>query len=105
MTETTIVVATESGHCRAFRHMDDAHVFADQLIAGGEQVLLTVADPLSGRYSLHAMVPIDYEDEIRGWDRACRGGRSVAGSTRTAHPTICVSGGARAATPYTTYPS
>ena len=73
MTKTTIVVATESGHCRSFRHMDDAHAFVDQLIAGGEQVLLTVADPLSGRYSLHAMVPIDYEDEIRGWDRACPG--------------------------------
>ena len=73
MTKTPIVVASESGHCRSFRHMDDAHVFVDQLIAGGEQVLLTVADPLSERYSLHAMVPIDYEDEIRGWDRACPG--------------------------------
>ena len=71
MTETPIVVASESGHCRSFRHWDDAHEFADQLIAEGEQVLLTASDPSSGRYLLYAMVPIDYEDEIRGWDRAC----------------------------------
>ena len=71
MTKTIIVVASESGHCRSFRHMDDAHVFVDQLIAYGEQVLLTVADPTSGRYSLQAMISTDHEDETRGWDRAC----------------------------------
>ena len=71
--ETAIVVASESGHCRAFRHMGDAHVFVDQLIAYGEQVLLTVIDPKSERYSLQAMISIDHEDDVRGWDRACPG--------------------------------
>ena len=71
MIKTPIVVASESGHCRSFRHWDDAHEFADQLIAEDDPVLLTVADPSSGRYLLYAMVPIDYEDDIRGWDRAC----------------------------------
>ena len=71
--KTPIVVATESGHCCSFRHMDDAHVFVDQLIALGEQVLLTVIDPASDRYSLQAMISTDHEDETRGWDRACPG--------------------------------
>lgn len=71
MTKTIIVVASESGHCRSFRDMGDAHVFVDQLIAYGEQVLLTVIDPKSERYSLQAMISTDHEDEMRGWDRAC----------------------------------
>ena len=66
MTEMTIVVATESGNCRSFRHMDDAHVFVDQLIAEGEQVLLTLADPLSERYWLYAMIPIDHRGRDPG---------------------------------------
>ena len=69
--KNAIIVASESGHCRAFRHMGDAHVFVDQLIALGDQVLLTVIDPTSGRYSLQAMVSTDHEDETRGWDKAC----------------------------------
>ena len=73
MTKTIIVVASESGHCRSFRHMDDAHVFVDQLITLGDQVLLTVIDPMRERYSLQAMVSTDHEDETRGWDRACPG--------------------------------
>ena len=71
--KVAIVVATESGHCRSFRHMDDAHAFVDQLIAYGEQVLLTVIDPASDRYSLQAMVSTDHEGETRGWDIACPG--------------------------------
>ena len=71
MTETAIVVATESGQCRSFRHMADAHVFVDQLIAHSEQVLLTVINPASDRYSLQAMISTDHEDETRGWNRAC----------------------------------
>ena len=71
MMEAAIVVATESGQCRSFRHMADAHVYVDQLISLGEQVLLTVINPARDRYSLQAMVSTDHEDETRGWDRAC----------------------------------
>ena len=71
MIKTPIVVASESGHCRSFRHWDDAQEFADQLIAEDDPVLLTASSPLSERYLLYAMVPVDYEDDIRGWDRAC----------------------------------
>ena len=102
MTEIAIVVATESGQCRSFRHMADAHVFVDQLIALGEQVLLAVINPARNRYSLQAIISADHEDETRGWDRPVRRGRSGAGSVRTAHPSMYAPGPARAIAPYTT---